>query len=202
MILYSPFNPPWPALLPLGSCWGQFGAKGSVLGPIFASSWPSLWKEKASESSESPTTTILQPQALILHATLALRILIWYCIHWSHLLAWSFYQVSFVSGGRSNEGAIWCRHQKQDVGHSFLDKLWRDATIPHFSARGIYTWAQRRLISATEVMHGPRKSIRTNFRMGGVMGVVTTLGHISRCRHALTHRYHPKLPSSNIQEGI
>ena len=202
MILYSPFNPPWPALLPLGSCWGQFGAKGSVLDPIFASSWPSLWKEKASESSESPTTTILQPQPLFLHAISARTMLIWHCIHRSHVLVRPLSPVSFLSGSRSNEGAIWCRHQTRDVGHSFLDKLWRDATIPHFSACGTHTWAQRRLISATEVMHGPRKSIRTNFRMGGVMGVVTTLGHISRYRHALTHRYRPKLPSSNIQEGI
>ena len=34
------------------------------------------------------------------------------------------------------------------------------------------------------------------------MGVVMALGHISRYRHAPTHRYRPKIPSSNIQEGI
>ena len=50
-------------------------------------------------------------------------------------------------------------------------------------------------------MHGPRKSIRTNFRMGGDMGVVSLRGNIFQRRHGSTPRYHPAILSSNIQEG-
>ena len=172
------------------------------MGPIFVSLWPSPWKAKTSESSKSPTTTPFKPQPLFLHAISARTMLILYYIHRSHVLVWPLSPVSFLSGGRSNEGEIWCRHQTRDFGNSFLYELSRNATTPHTQMRLVYIWVKRRRLSATEVVHGPHKSIRTNFRMGGVMGVVMALGHISRYRHAPTHRYRPKIPSSNIQEGI
>ena len=37
--------------------------------------------------------------------------------------------------------------------------------------------------------------------VGGVMGVLLTLGNILRRRHASTPRYRPRIPSSDIQEG-
>ena len=93
-----------------------------------------------------------------------------------------------------------------DIRHGTLGIVFsmncQEMPPPPTQMRLVYIWVKRRRLSATEVVHGPHKSIRTNFRMGGVMGVVMALGHISRYRHAPTHRYRPKIPSSNIQEGI
>ena len=93
-----------------------------------------------------------------------------------------------------------------DIRHGTLGIVFsmncQEMPPPPTQMRLVYIWVERRRLSATEVVHGPHKSIRTNFRMGGVMGVVMALGHISRYRHAPTHRYRPKIPSSNIQEGI
>ena len=72
---------------------------------------------------------------------------------------------------------------------------------PTSNALIIHTWSQQRQVSAMEVTRGPRNSIRINFGVGGVMGVVLTLGNILRRRHASTPRYRPKIPSSDIQEG-
>ena len=171
------------------------------MGPIFVSLWPSPWKAKTSESSKSPTTTPFKPQPLFLHAISARTMLILYYIHRSHVLVWPLSPVSFLSGGRSNEvksGA--------DIRHGTLGIVFsmncQEMPPPPTQMRLVYIWVKRRRLSATEVVHGPHKSIRTNFRMGGVMGVVMALGHISRYRHAPTHHYRPKIPSSNIQEGI
>ena len=83
-----------------------------------------------SESSKSPTTTPFKPQPLFLHAISARTMLILYYIHRSHVLVWPLSPVSFLSGGRSNEGEIWCRHQTRDFGNSFLYELSRNATTP------------------------------------------------------------------------
>ena len=133
------------------------------MAPIFVSLWPSPWKAKTSESSESPTTIPFKPQPLFLHATSTRTMLILYCIHRSHVLVRPLSPVSFLLGSRSNEGAIWCRHQTRDFGNSFLDRLSRNATTYHTNARGTYRWALQRRLSATGGTHRQRNSIRTNF---------------------------------------
>ena len=148
---------------PLGSYGERFGAKGLVLDAIFVFSRPSSSKAKASKSVESPTTSLLQPQALTLHAVSACKMLILHHSHRPHMLVWPLYPVSFLSGGRSNKGAKWCRHHARDFGSRLLDESQRDAATLHSNARETYTWAQRRRFGATEGAHGPRNSIRTNF---------------------------------------
>ena len=163
MLLYTLPHPPWASIHPLGSHRKRFGAKGLVVGVIFVSSWPSPWKAKASKSSESPTTSLLHPQAPILHAISARTILILYNSHRVHVLVWPLYPVSFLSGGRSNKGAMWCRHQTRDFVKRLLDELQRDAADPQSNALIMHTWLQQRRLSATEVAHGPQNNIRTNF---------------------------------------
>ena len=46
------------------------------------------------------------------------------------------------------------------------------------------------------------KQYLNQLRMGGVTGVVVTLGNILRRRNASTPRYRPTIPSRDIQEGI
>ena len=81
-----------------------------------------------------------------------------------------------------------------DIRHGTLGIVFsmncQEMPPPPTQMRLVYIWVKRRRLSATEVVHGPHKSIRTNFRMGGVMA----LGHISRYRHAPTH------PSETVEK--
>ena len=125
-----------------------------------------------------------------------------YNIRRENMLVWPLYPVSFLSGGRSNKGAMWCRHQTRDFGNAYSMNCKEMPPPPTSNALIIHTWSQQRQVSAMEVTHGPRNSIRINFGVGGVMGVVLTLGNILRRRNASTPRYRPSIPFSDVQEGI
>ena len=167
------------------------------------SSWPSSRKAKASESSESPTTPLLQPQALILHATSARTMLTLYYIHRSHALVWPLYPVSFLSDGISNEGAIWCQPTLETGRWA---RLSRPIVIRYCHSPLKYTWGIYMGAAATAQCDGrdtcKTKQDQNQLWEGGDTGVVLMLGHNARHKHAQTHRYRPTTPSSGIRGGI
>ena len=122
--LSTPFRiPPEHQYFHLGHSVSDSAPRGRYWTPTLRLRGRHYEKKKTFKTSESPTTTPLQPQSLFLHAMSAHTILLLCYIHRSHVLVWPLYLVSFLSGNRSNEGAIWFRHQKQDVGHSSREQL-------------------------------------------------------------------------------
>jgi hypothetical protein len=175
VLVFRHTDPPWPPILPLGSYWGHSGVRGVALDPVFVSSWPSPWKAKLPKSSESETATTLQPQALFIHAISARAILVLSYTHRFRMAAWSLCPFMSHLVSRSSYGAIWCRHQKQNLEHTSLHVLTRDTSTPDSNALATPIWAQRRRSSATKVAHGSGNIIKSNF--GWVV-----IGRWFRCR--------------------